>query len=675
MDETAMIGGRIRRITMSPLRARALAAALALFPLLAAAQSIDPLPPETQLVAVAGAPAATQQDFTSSAAQDLVVTFTDFQTPAALVSASVVVTQGASIVAMTPSGSTATAAPLPLPGAVGQYTLRVIGTPGAGGVGTFSVCVAPKAAPTACLATGGYLAGNITQQSAPADPTLTTIAITLNVGPGGDGPAGTYTFTYSDQQFPVALNAAPTFALFQGSTAIQLGIPSGAQISLAAGTYTLLAIAKADPVAMAGLFGLAVTGPASLIDKSYPVGLLGQPSQPHNPSAQSVALTVTDFSFPSPLAQAIALATAGSTMLGKASAGHGPSNFPAPAGPLQVWTYGAPGAGAGTYEVDLTSASASLEQSAFGVNSGNTYAYAFVSPSALGAGPYVATANDFQFPVALASVEFAVAQNQKILKQASAVGSLNFTATAVPVVLLVAAIPNNGNGMFDVNVQTGGGSPQLVYDQTQTVSASGDFTSQTISFGTAGNLDVTLQDLQFPAQFQTLALVGSSAGAVLGKVYGGGTFTLAATPGQYQFTIVALPGAQQQYGLYGLQVVNSAPTVTLTASPTAVVAGAATTLSWTSTNATACTGSGGGFAGAHPAGTSSISVSVSATTTYQLTCTGPGGSGSATAIVTATAAPAGSGGGGAVGWELLGLLATFAAVRSRISILSQPHAR
>ncbi len=56
----------------------------------AAAQSPDPLPPQTQLVAVTGAPAATEETFTIAAVAsgstqpDLVVTFTDFQTPAPL---------------------------------------------------------------------------------------------------------------------------------------------------------------------------------------------------------------------------------------------------------------------------------------------------------------------------------------------------------------------------------------------------------------------------------------------------------------------------------------------------------------------------------------------------------------------------------------------------------------
>jgi len=190
----------------------------------------------------------------------------------------------------------------------------------------------------------------------------------------------------------------------------------------------------------------------------------------------------------------------------------------------------------------------------------------------------------------------------------------------------------------------------------------GGFTSQTITLGTSGNFDVTLNDLKFPAQFQNLALVGTSAGTVLGKVYGAGTFQIPVTPGNYQLTIVAIPPVNQQYGLYGIQIANSAPTVTLTASPASVTVGGLTTLSWTTTSATACTASGGAFSGTQ-ATSGSTSVVVSATTTYTLTCTGPGGSGAQTATVTATAAAAKSGGGGGIGPGFAGMLGILALLR------------
>lgn len=69
---------------------------------------------------------------------------------------------------------------------------------------------------------------------------------------------------------------------------------------------------------------------------------------------------------------------------------------------------------------------------------------------------------------------------------------------------------------------------------------------------------------------------------------------------------------------------TSEPTLTLTATPSSIQEGSASTLAWTSTNATSCTASNGWSGSKGLSG--SESVSPSATTTYALTCTGAGGS-------------------------------------------------
>ncbi len=86
-----------------------------------------------------------------------------------------------------------------------------------------------------------------------------------------------------------------------------------------------------------------------------------------------------------------------------------------------------------------------------------------------------------------------------------------------------------------------------------------------------------------------------------------------------------------------------APTVKLAASPASIVSGAATTLSWSTTNATACTASGG-WSGSEAAN-GSKSLSPTATTTYTVSCTGAGGKAQAsdTVTVTAPAAPPATG--------------------------------
>lgn len=83
----------------------------------------------------------------------------------------------------------------------------------------------------------------------------------------------------------------------------------------------------------------------------------------------------------------------------------------------------------------------------------------------------------------------------------------------------------------------------------------------------------------------------------------------------------------------------SAPTVSLTASPTTVALGAATTLTWSSTSATSCVATGAWTGTRGTSGSEASTPDAVGPAAYTLTCSGPGGSASATATVPVTAAP------------------------------------
>jgi Spherulation-specific family 4 len=83
---------------------------------------------------------------------------------------------------------------------------------------------------------------------------------------------------------------------------------------------------------------------------------------------------------------------------------------------------------------------------------------------------------------------------------------------------------------------------------------------------------------------------------------------------------------------------SPAPTVALSAAPSSVASGGASSLSWTSANATGCIASGG-WSGSEPTSGSASTGALTATTQYVLTCSGPGGSASATTTVTVTDPP------------------------------------
>ena len=83
-----------------------------------------------------------------------------------------------------------------------------------------------------------------------------------------------------------------------------------------------------------------------------------------------------------------------------------------------------------------------------------------------------------------------------------------------------------------------------------------------------------------------------------------------------------------------------APTVTIASAPGAVLLGGASTLSWSSTNATSCTASGGWSGSKATSGSEAQTPAAVGTVSYTLICLGAGGSGSASATVTVNAPPA-----------------------------------
>lgn len=83
----------------------------------------------------------------------------------------------------------------------------------------------------------------------------------------------------------------------------------------------------------------------------------------------------------------------------------------------------------------------------------------------------------------------------------------------------------------------------------------------------------------------------------------------------------------------------SAPVINFTASPTSIVQGGSTTVSWSATNAASCTASGD-WSGAKATAGMEIISGLTSTSTFNLSCSGPGGSGNDSLVVTMTAPPA-----------------------------------
>jgi hypothetical protein len=125
------------------------------------------------------------------------------------------------------------------------------------------------------------------------------------------------------------------------------------------------------------------------------------------------------------------------------------------------------------------------------------------------------------------------------------------------------------------------------------------------------------------------------------------------TPASYSYTLTCTgPGGTSTPSTVIVNVSNAPPSAAVvsqfTASPTTLSTGQATTLAWSSTNATSCTASGGSgadlWSGAMPTSSTGFSTGAIANTgtfTYTLTCTGPGGSaGPSSVVVSVTTPPA-----------------------------------
>jgi hypothetical protein len=622
----------------------------------------DTLLNQTNVAGLPALAAPSQHAFTDMAAEALTVTLTDFQTPAAFGSLQIAVTLGDALVGTAAVDATHTAT-LALPVAAGNYTLYVVGTPDSTqGFGSFGVCVTRNAdpAPRACVPDYSY-SDSVTTPNTPTSTVTSTLNTTFTTT-----TAGSYSITLSDDAFPAALSSVSAIVT-EGSTQVGGIISAGSavQLNLAAGTtYQLLAAAMADATLKAGLYGIHIVDPAQAVifDRSIPVGALPPPTVITNPTAQTLALTLNDFDYPAPLAGVGAAVTAGGVALGALQAAGALPSIAAPAGHIDVWTYAAAGAEPGVYGLSLSSSSAALYSTTQVVNpaatSGST-SFAFVV-SLPAAGTYSLAVDDFQFPAQLGALSATVAQNATLLQQAS--GGV-FTAQAGNAIVLVnAQPPQNANGIFGVTVSSTAATPVVLLDATQAVG--GVFNTQVVNVGTAGAYNVTLADLAFPKAFQNLAVVLSRGSQVLGKIYGGGTFPVTVSPGQYVFTFLSTPDPEG-YGLYSVNISSTAPTVSFAAANPTVTAGQTAQLTWSSQNATSCTAAGAsGWSGTEPT-SGTLAVLITATATLTLTCTGPGGATTQSLSVTATPAPSKSGGGGTADSLLLLMLTAAVAERAR----------
>jgi len=381
--------------------------------------------------------------------------------------------------------------------------------------------------------------------------------------------AGQYKITLTDLAVPAALHSV-TLAITQGTTVVTtVAGPGTADVTLQAASYVIRVIGIPSQTTRAGNVGVKLSHTAD--DSSvleFVQALVLAPTTVSTDSTLldtgftltaggSYTLTLTDFSLPQPLATltAAVMPPGGGSLLVNLNAA-GSATFAGAPGDYRLLAAGQAQSGAsGTFGVEIRPqaggvAVLSAVESAGG-GSGAAPGLQFKVDIA-SAGGYRVTLADFQFPGALAQLRLSALQNGTVLGSLDAAGSLDVTAAAGELILLVVAPPGAaGSGLIGLSVAPAAGGAAL-FETTQGVGNL--FDSRQVDVATAGTYRVTLSDVAFPAPFAELAATVTRGAERVGSIYGGGAFDFDATAGSYVVNFVSTPDAAAKAGTYGMKV-------------------------------------------------------------------------------------------------------------------------
>ena len=601
--------------------------------------------------------------FTVATAGTVQIQASDLGTPAALSGLQVAVSKDGARVAGLGAAGTVQFAAVP-----GVYKVQALGSVSGTTPGSFTVDVRVPGAAASLLTFSDAITP---PAAAPADPATTRLDDTFTVA-----QAGSYTITVTDLSLPVALSSIDLIVL-QGSTPVTVPPFSGqctptctkGPFVLAAGSYDIGGFVTAGGADKAGLYSLTVSGgPAgtAVYSRTLPVGQL--------PAARSLTLaagagtlSLNDFGNPVALSSLQARVVQGATLLGSLGGAGQVALNAAAAGPAQLFVFTRAGgtAGTGAYGLKLAQGSTTVLEDARPLPEGYSstagiggYRFSTTIPNA---GAYTLQLSDYAFPANFTALRGLVVQGGVQVQAVSGAGSATATLSAGPAQVLVFGAPATAtsNSLFGLSLTPQSGTVPVL-EQAQGVG--GLFRTFTVTIGTPGSYDLSLNDLQVPAAFGELALALTQGPALKGQIFGGGRLTFSVpTGGVYSLNVLARLGAGASYGSYGylIETTPPAPAITFTSTPAAVASGQTTTLQWSVTDATSCTASDGWTGQKATTGTEA-SPAVTAATTYTLACTGRGGRTSQSVNVTIASSSGGSSGGGGGGGSLD--LATFVAL-------------
>jgi hypothetical protein len=603
------------------------------------------------------------RSFTVSTAGRYAVTLTDIGFPigSTLLSVDLIITKGTRTIARATRLGTQEFDATP-----GTYTVNVLGNGAPAGFATVGVAVAQISGGAPLLQYQTGLSGN----PVPAPTNQSSLAERFAAK-----FAGTYQVTLTDRRFPAALTSIDLLIVDgSGAPVARLCQPArppacdSLPISFAAnpGNFDLFVNARAADPLKAGLYSVAVSGgasPVTLYAATHPVGSLQSHALIEFPAQGSYSLTVNDLRLPVPLANVSAVIAQRGGLLTSVT-GANTQTFNADQGQATLYTTASPATanGTGAFGVFVPYGTQTLYSDAkavVGATASGARAYVFMG-SFPSAGDYRIQVKDFGFPTSIPALQLLVTQDGAPLGLGAVPSGGSLTVPAKAGQFMIVAIANvlssTATGLFGVTVDAQpSGAEVLTIAQ-----GIGDiYHAKPLNVANAGMFDVTLSDSAFPAPFENLALVVTRGTTMVGKIFGGGTFSFAATPGAYSLNFIAGNASNTNYGLYGLMIEDAVPRLTFTASTQSVPPQGSATVSWSAPGATSCDATGG-WSGNRPTSGTNVTVGpFGANTTLTLTCTGPGGTSSASvsiAVPTAASATTRAGGaGGMTAWQLLAM--------------------
>ena len=224
-----------------------------------------------------------------------------------------------------------------------------------------------------------------------------------------------------------------------------------------------------------------------------------------------------------------------------------------------------------------------------------------------------------------------MAEGQTVLSQVQVppgqVGDQTFTVTTDSVLNLVFTALTGAAYVNAIEVrQLGGGTPP---PNAPTLTLTANPTS--VTQGQSSTLTWTSAN--------ATACTASGAWSGSQPLSGSAVQSSLQTSSTYTLSCTGAGGSVQKSATVAVTAVtNPVPTVALSANPASVQSGGASTLTWSSNNATGCTASGG-WSGAQSLSGSQSTGALTSTTGFSLSCSGAGGSASTTTTVSVTQPP------------------------------------